>query len=80
MFVFYFNLCILDFQLAVVVVIFWGFFNFFDFFQFFWIFLPFSLTDFNGQQIQINVKHLMDRMASVNGHLYNQCDGVYVAL
>ena len=71
MFVFYFNLCILDFQLAIVVVIFWWFFfDFFDFFRFFWIFLPFSLTEFNGQQIKINEQNLTDRMASVSGHLY----------
>ena len=69
MFVFYFNLCILDFQLATVVVIFWVFFDFFDFFRFFWIFLPFSLTEFNGQQIKINEKNLTDRMASVSGGL-----------
>ena len=71
MFVFYFNLCILDFQLATVVVNFWVFFEFFDFFRFFWIFLPFSLTEFNGQQIKINEQNLTDRMASVSGHLYH---------
>ena len=43
MFVFYFNLCILDFQLAAVVVIFWVFFNFVDFFLFFGFF-PFFFS------------------------------------
>ena len=66
MFVFYFNLCILDFQLATVAVIFWGFF---DFFRFFLDFSPFFLTEFNGQQIKINERNLTDRMASVSGHL-----------
>ena len=48
-----------------------GFFSiFFDFFRFFWIFLPFSLTEFNGQQIKINGQNLTDRMESVSGHLY----------
>ena len=48
-----------------------GFFsNFFDFFRFLWIFLPFSLTEFNGRQIKINEQNLTDRMASVSGHLY----------
>ena len=70
MFVFYFNLWILDFQLVAIVVIFFGGgVDFFDFFRFFWIFLYFSLTEFNGQQIKINVKNLTDRMASVSGHL-----------
>ena len=70
MFVFYFNLCILDFQLATIVVIFLGGVPiFFEFFRFFWIFFPFSLTEFNGQQIKISEQNLTDRMASVSGHL-----------
>ena len=53
-----------------------GFFsNFFDFFRFFWIFLPFSLTEFNGRQIKINEQNLTDRMAPVSGHLYRSVVG-----
>ena len=45
------------------------FFDFFNFFLLSGFFFLFSLTEFNGQQIKINVKNLTDQMASVGGHL-----------